>query len=45
VNCIPGEIIIKNLMLILLELFREKDNKEYLREEIIYWSAYHENKM
>jgi hypothetical protein len=46
VNGIPGDIIIKNLMLFLLELYREKKYKtEDLGNEIIYWTAYHENKM
>ncbi|KAL4502342.1 hypothetical protein ABPG72_011929 [Tetrahymena utriculariae] len=43
VNCIPGDIIIKNLMYSLLDLIDQKDI--HTKQEIIYYAAHHENLM
>ena len=44
VNCIPGEIIIKNVLTYLWDHDKIK-NYDSLRKELVFWAAKHENKM
>ncbi|EGR30507.1 replication factor C, activator 1, putative [Ichthyophthirius multifiliis] len=41
VNCIPGDVIIKQLMQELIGIV----NNNFIQQEFIYWAAYHENQM